>query len=372
MIDLFKVFMSKDVDDFVSPVLQSGYVGEGDTVKEFELSIGNFIQNNNVLTVNSGTSAITMALRLAGVSYGDYVISTPMTCLATNEPILSLGATPIWTDVNPKTGNMDANCLFRLLNRPNLARDSIKAILCVHWGGLPCDLKEINQIARDFGLPVIEDAAHAFGSVYNGQLIGCISDFTCFSFQAIKYLTTVDGGAIAFKNDSLMKRARLMRWYGLDRTKSRAMRCLQDPPEFGYKFHMNNLNAAIGLANIRHMDFLLDSSLKHATIYNAAFRELKSIELTDNCDDRLSTYWLYTIKTNDANELIDYLAKNGIAASKVHGRNDKKTIFASSATDLPGVDEFDSKHVCIPVGWWLTDSDVNKIVDVIKEYKSNG
>lgn len=368
-IPLFHVSMASDVGDYILPVLQSGYVGEGSKVKEFEQALGRFLHTENVVAVSSCTAAITMALRMAGVGYGNYVISTPMTCLATNEPILSLGATPIWADVDPKTGNIDPASVMEILLRPDLVHEDIKAILCVDWGGYPCEYGELRKVSMSYGLPIIEDAAHAFGSMYKGSMIGTLADYTCFSFQAIKTLTTVDGGALVCSD---VKRAQLMRWFGLDRTKGASMRCLQDPPEYGYKFHMNDVSASIGLANIKHVESNLAATLTNAKMYDEGFAGLEHVKLAGARYDVLSSYWLYTVLADNSAEFIDFMAHKGVECSKVHGRNDKKTIFADSVADLPGVDYFDERHVCIPVGCWLSDDKVNHVVSSVKEYNRSG
>lgn len=365
MIPLFKVHMANSVDEVVSNVLHSGYIGEGDVVKEFEEALVDVVGNSNVLAVNSCTSALTMALRLAGVDICANVAATPMTCLATNEPILSLGADPVWVDVNPKTGNMCPESLERVLQKH---KNYMQAILCFHWGGYPCDMMEITNVAAEYGIPVIEDAAHALGATYSGHEIGSLSDYTCFSFQAIKTITAVDGGAISFGGEDI-ERARLMRWFGLDRTQGSQMRCEQDPPEFGYKFHMNNLNAAIGIENLKHIDELLGHRRAIAKIYRESLQGLENVELLDYRDDRESAYWLFTILVDDSDKFSEHLAENGIASSKVHGRNDEKKIFSLSKIDnLPGVNEFYRRQVSIPIGFWLSLDDVKHIVDTIRRY----
>ncbi len=358
--------MSSLIDSSLRSILHSGYIGEGDKVNEFERRLGNFIHNRKILTVNSCTSAITLALRLAGVGTDDFVLTTPMTCLATNEPILSLGAKPIWVDVEGDTGNMDTCDLTAKLWKARDKFQVIKAILCVHWGGYPCDMVEICRIANDFNVPVIEDAAHAFGSKVGNDMIGNFSEFTCFSFQAIKHLTCGDGGAIAFKHKKDLDRCKLMRWYGLDRTKSRYM---QDPEEYGYKFHMNDINATIGLANLLDIEGILKSTRDNANKYNDEFSNLSRVKILRYDKNSLSSYWLYNLLVEDADDFICYLKNHEIMSSKVHARNDNKTMFLDSKDDkLLGVDSFDEHHVCIPVGHWLCERDVNHIIETVKGY----
>ena len=237
--------------------------------------------------------------------------------------------------------------------------DNYQAVLCMHCGDTPCNMSDIGSVARDYGLPIIEDACQALGSVYDNAM----SDFVCLSFQAIKLLTTGDGGAIVFRDKDDLERARLMKWFGLDRSKGATMRCLQDPLEYGYKAQMNDISASIGLANIRHTERLLDKTIHNDTRYNDAFGISRKYGV-------VSSNWLYTIHVDDSSGFISYMKGNGVECSKVHARNDTKTIFKRSPkVELPGVDAFDKTHVCIPCGWWVSDNDVTRIIKLVKEYR---
>ncbi len=362
MIPLFKVYMSEEAGPAANAVLYSGYVGEGEKVKEFEAEISDIINNDNVLAVNSGTSAITLSLRLAGVKQGDYVISTPMTCLATNEPILSLGATPIWCDAHSYTGNITPHYLQECINNNLDKLKKIKTIICTHWGGNPCDVNGINMVADIYDIPVIEDAAQAFGASFDCSKIGTHSEYVCFSFGAIKYVTSVDGGAIAFRDADTRERARLMRWFGLDREKGASMRCAQDPIEPGYKYQMNDVNAAIGIENSKSLPYLISSAALNAERY---IKELQCANIPKQND---SIFWFFNLSIENVPEFITFMRNKEIMCSSVHGRNDTKAIFASSKTSLPGVDYFSKHEVAIPCGWWLSKDDVTHIIKSINEY----
>jgi dTDP-4-amino-4,6-dideoxygalactose transaminase len=352
--NLFKVFMPETVMAPLKEVLMSGYIGEGPKVAEFERQLAPWFDNENVLAVNSGTSAIQLALRLSNVGPGDEVISTPMTCTATNMPILATGAKIVWADIDPWTGNIDPEDVKKKIT------PKTKAIICVHWGGYPCDLDELKII----GLPIIEDACHAFGSTYKGAKVGHNSDFACFSFQAIKDITTVDGGALVCKDD--YERGKLLRWYGIDRTaKGRDLRCEADIQEWGYKFHMNDVAATIGIEQLKYVKKNIAKARAHAIIYDLAFPD----ERLRYDTDRLSSYWLYTIRVKDRDRFIHYMADSGVMVSKVHARNDHHTCFAESRTWLPGVDEFCAEQVSIPVGWWVDKDDLKKIIKKVRAWQ---
>lgn len=363
LIPLFKVHMPVSVFGPLKKTLMSGYIGQGPKVEDFEKKLTPWFRNPNILTVNSGTSAIHLALRLAGVGYNDEVISTAMTCTATNEPILERGARIVWADIKPDTGEIDPVDIQRKIT------PKTKAIVVVHWGGYPCDLDEINRIAARQKIKVIEDAAHAFGAQYKGRPIGGHSDFVCFSFQAIKHLTTVDGGVLACRDKDDYRRGKLLRWYGIDREeKGRCdFRCENDIKEYGYKFHMNDICATIGLEQLKYVAKVLSRHRANAAYYNSRFQGLKRLTLLNYKRDRLSSYWLYTLLVEDRLEFMTKMQNAGIMVSQVHARNDTHTMLKKFRCDLPGVSEFAEKQVSIPVGWWLSKKERKHIADKVTE-----
>ncbi len=340
--------MPKSVMKPLKAVLFNGYIGQGPRVEEFERQLACRFGNPNVLTLNSGTSALMLALRLANAGHGDEVISTPMTCTATNAPILAMGATIVWADIDPATGNIDPRDVQRKITAKT------KAIMAVHWGGYPCDIDELNRIGKKHHIKVIEDAAHAFGATYHERPIGSHSDFSCFSFQAIKHLTTVDGGALVCRNTKDYKRGKLLRWYGIDRqAKRQDFRCELDIKEYGYKFHMNDVNAAIGLEQLKYVDGIVRKHRKNAAYYRKHFAGLNRLTLLEAKPDRQGSYWLFTVRVRNRPQFIRKMKDAGIVVSQVHARNDTHTAFAHYRRSLPGVDEFTAEQVCIPVGWWI-------------------
>lgn len=363
LIPLFKVFMTKNVMRPLEKTLLSGYIGQGPKVNEFEARLAEFVGNPFVLTVNSGTSALHLALRLAGVKSGDEVVSTPMTCTASNWPILAQGAKIVWADINPMTGNIDPASIKTKITAKT------KAILAVDWGGYPCDISGIKKIAGD--IPVIEDAAHAFGTLYDGKKVGQSADFTCFSFQAIKHLTTGDGGLLAVRKKTDYERGKLLRWYGIDReSRTQHERIEIDVLEWGYKFHMNDINATIGLANLRHTPSILKKHRNNAAFYRKHLGSLSHVKLLDEQTSDLSSYWLFTIRVKHVHAFIEFMNAHNVMVSQVHRRNDTHPTVVAFKSKLPGVDEFTAEMVCIPVGWWITKQERQYIADCIQKYDS--
>lgn len=365
MIPLFRVHLPASVDGPLLETIHSGQIGQGAKVEEFERLLEARC-GCPVLTVNTGTSAIQLALRLAGVGPGDEVVSTPMTCTATNMPILAQGARIVWADINPATGNIDPASVTKKLSHMT------KAVVCVSWGGYPNDLEELGDICATHGIALIQDNAHALGAEYHGRPLHEFSDFSCYSFQAIKHLTTIDGGMLICRDPEAHRRGKLLRWYGIDREDTRQdARIENDIPEFGYKWHMNDVAATIGIEQLKYVDALIYRHQENARYYDAEFdrRMLFRSEPLAYSPSKLSAYWLYTIKVDNPVGFRVHMAERGIQVSPAHKRNDKHSCFAASAgVALPGVDEFSAHQICIPVGWWVTDTDRRLIMDAIEEW----
>jgi dTDP-4-amino-4,6-dideoxygalactose transaminase/predicted GNAT family N-acyltransferase len=375
MLSLFKVFMSEDVDQPLLDVLHSGYITQGKKVAEFENELQRFFNYPYILTLNSATSGLTLALRMMNLQPGDEVLSTPLTCTATNWPILANNLKIRWVDVDPKTCNMDLDRLEESINA------NTKAIMLVHWAGNPIDLDrlnhEIDAAEKLYGhrIQVIEDCAHAFGAKYGDKFIGTSHGNYCvFSLQAIKHLTTGDGGLIFCPDKESYERAKLLRWYGIDREKrskpGKDFRLENDVPEWGYKFHMNDINAVIGLHNLPHIPKLLEKVRSNAAFYRENLRDVPGVELLEDVKDTTSSSWIYTIKVADKSTFIPFMTDKNVMVSQVHNRNDGHTCVADFKADLPQLDELEHHIVSIPVGWWITDEDRSHIVDSICQWSA--
>ncbi|MDC0485123.1 DegT/DnrJ/EryC1/StrS family aminotransferase [Gammaproteobacteria bacterium] len=362
-IPLFKVHMPQTIKDPLMETLFSGFVGQGPKVDEFESKLAAYFNNKNIVTVNAGTSGLQLALRLANVGYGDEVISTPMTCTATNMPILAAGAKIVWADVDSETGLISPESIESKIT------PKTKAIMMVHFGGIPCDINAINAIAKKHGIKTIEDGAHALGSEYQGQKIGNHSDFVMFSLQAIKHITTIDGGILICQDNKDFERAKLLRWYGIDRNSPRKdFRCEENIEEYGYKFHMNDIAAVIGIEQLKYVDELISKHVNNAKFYDEHLQDLSKVTLLPRSDDSVSASWLYTIHVTNRDEFMNYMSENNVMTSKVHERNDIHDCFSEFSSDVPGVDSFCESQVSIPVGWWLTSDQLNYIAKLIREF----
>lgn len=362
-ISFFNTHINPEAFNKVKAVLDSTFLSEGDVVKDFEVELHNQLRLINPVTVNSCTSALHLALILAGVKEGDEVILPAQTFIATGLVILMQKAKPVFADIQFDTGNIDPNSVKEKIT------SKTKAVIVVHWGGYPCDMDEINEIARQQNIKVIEDAAHAIGAVYKNKPIGSISDFTCFSFQAIKHLTTADGGAICCKNDEDYLRAKRLRWFGIDRLNSTPSILGEreyNVSEIGYKYHMNNFSAALGIANLSDIDKILERRLQFSDIYRKELKNIKGIQLLNYQNDRKSAWWLFTLLVDNRINFITKLKEKNIPASVVHLRIDSNTVFKGIRKDLVNQNKFNNLQVSLPVHSGLKEEDMNHIINTIK------
>lgn len=357
-IPLFKVFMAppEALMPKLESLLYSGQIGEGEPVYEFERQFSEFVELPNVLSLYSGTAALHLALMLAGVRQDDEVITTAMTAEPTNVAIRHAGAKVVWADVDPRNGLIDPESIRQRIT------PRTKAIMVVHYGGVPASMARIRQISEAAGIPVIEDAAHALGARYGGQSLGASSEYVMFSLQAIKHMTTVDGGMLACKAPADLPKGRELRWFGIDRC---APRTEVDVQRVGYKYHMNNLNATIGSVQLQHIRPVLDAHISNGRYFDAMLQGIPGLSLCSWDTEAEPSYWFYTVMAERRDDLSRRLTEAGIANSLVHKRNDQHSVFKDSLVPLPNLDAFYARMLHIPCGWWVNEEDRERIVEVI-------
>ncbi len=338
-------------------VLYSGQISEGEPVAEFERGFGALVGNPHCLSFYSGTAALHTALLLAGVAAGDEVITTAMTAEPTNMAILHAGACPVWADVDPTNGNLTVESIAAART------PRTRAIMLVHYGGIPAPLASIRALATAHGIPIIEDAAHALGARYAGLPIGAHSEFVVFSLQAIKHMTTVDGGMLTLREAALLPRGRRLRWFGIDRELPRLE---VEVAEVGYKYHMNNVTATIGLVQLAHIEAILERYRDNGRYFDATLAKINGLEICHWEASAEPAYWFYTVLCDDREGLARHLNAHGIGNSQAHKRNDQHSVFAAARHNLPGLDAFYSRMLHLPCGWWVDDAARDYIVETLK------
>ena len=369
---MFKVHIDPEkASKSVTEVFNSGFFNEGVQVKEFSEKLSEKMGYENLVMTNSCTSALTMALKLSDVGPGDEVITTSMTCLATNTPIINLGGKVVWADINPKTGNICPKSVEEKIS------SKTKAVMCVNWAGLPCDLESLLSICEKNGIKLIQDAAHAFGAKYNEKDVSYYADYTCYSFQAIKHITTGDGGAIICRDAADLDRAKKLKWFGLDRESSKdkngewkGQRWKDDVYEAGYKFNMINISASIGLTQIPHIDKILEGHRNNAEVFRSKFENVLEINPLSYPKNSRPSHWVYTVLLDekiDRDSVLKTLNDKGVGAGLVHIPNHNYSCFKQSHTSLSGVEYFHNHQISLPCGWWLSKNDIDFIAEALIE-----
>jgi len=338
-------------------ILYSGYVAQGEAVEQFERKFEEYIGGGHTLSLNSGTAALHIALILAGVTEGDEVISTALTAEPTNTSIKGVGAKIRYADVDLETGNISPDSIEKNIN------SKTKAIIVVDYAGIPVDIKRIQEISEKYDIPVIQDAAHALGSKFNGKKAGNHFPFTVYSFQAIKHLTTIDGGALQIRDKALYEKGKLIRWFGLDKKLSRMENNITMQ---GYKYHMNNVNATVGLIQLENIEELVQKYITNGKYLDEQLKDINGIDLIQYYPNTEPSYWLYTIKVENREAFIKKMADNEIMASELHKRSDSHTYLNDFNLELPNLDIFYGKMVHLPCGWWVTKEDCDKMIEVIR------
>lgn len=393
----FLVFGAPDIREAeikeVVTTLKSGWLSTGPKVTKFEEDFKNYIGSKHAIALNSCTAGLHLALEIAGIGEGDEVITTSLTFTSTANVIIHLGATPIFVGVERETGNIDPqrieefikkNCEFnpktgQLANRQT--GQLVKAIIPVHLYGRPCKMDEIMKMAKENNLLVIEDAAHAVEAYYKDRKIGTIGDFTVFSFYATKNVVTGEGGMITTNNDEWAKKLRVLRLHGL--SKDAWKRYSQEgftPYDIlypGYKYNMMDVQAALGIHQLKRVEKNLKIREKYFRMYNQSFSNIPEIETPIEEKNIRHARHLYTILLKletlkcDRNQFAAALqAENigiGIHFLALHLSSYYKKRFGYKRGDLPHVEYISDRTISLPLSTKLTEEDINNIIKAVKK-----
>jgi dTDP-4-amino-4,6-dideoxy-D-glucose/dTDP-4-amino-2,4-dideoxy-beta-L-xylose transaminase len=376
MIKLFSPYVHENAILNVVNTLRSGYIAQGSIERQLEIQLQEKLQNNNIVLTNSCTSALHLAYELikSGYEFDETttVLATPITCAASNMPILQAGFRIRWVDVECDT--LNAN----LADIRNKWSDKTRIVAITAWGGYPPNMWQLRELRQDyhnrFGKPleVILDLAHGFGSTF-ARIPTCSIDneiFTCYSLQAIKSLTAGDGGILITPNWAY-KSACNRRWFGIDRkTSPEGFRHCQDIKEVGYKYNMNDINASIAISNLFYIDEIIGKQKKNSLYLreNIKNRRIRHAAGPDSVNG--SSCWLHTVFVDDAKKFISFLKDNGIEGNPVHTNNAAFTVFSEFRKDaeIPNAIKLEHQRCCIPCGWHLSVDELIKIIKVCNAY----
>jgi len=363
---LFYPYIPKKSLKILKKTLSTRWIGQGPMVDKFEKKFSDiFLGGKKCVSTGSGTDAIHLAYLLAGIKKNDEVITPVFTCTATNIPLLYIGAKIKFADVDPKTMNISIASLKKIISKKT------KAIVCVHYGGIPCDMSEIRKLAKKYKVKVIEDAAQALGAEYDNKKIGTISDFTIFSFQAIKHITTGDGGMLCIKNSKLVDTAKRMRWFGIDRKKKQLGVWENDVKEIGYKYQLTDLGASIGYQGLLDFKKILSHRVKINNIYLKNLSRNPNIKCIHDYDkNKKSAAWLFTILIKKKDYLQKKLREKNIETNQVHFRNDKYSIFKKFIKNqkFKNMDKIENQYLVLPIHTKVSTKDAEYICKLINSY----
>lgn len=340
----------------LSVVFDARWIGQGPKVEEFEKKFGEKFKYQYCLGVNSGTAALDLAYHLIGIGKGDEVITPCLTCTATNIPLVRHGAKIVFADINE-------NLVIDYDDVRKKATAKTKAIVVTTLGGLPVD-KRIFTLAQSLHIPVVIDAAQSLGVAEPR------GDYVCYSFQAIKHFTTGDGGMLVLRNKADFIRAKKLRWFGIDREVRRRNnwnwqvnhQMAGDIEEPGYKYHMNDIAAALGLVGLQYSDEILNYRRSLCNYYAASMPDGVRCVYGGSC-------WLLAIITEQRNDLIEYLRKKSIECDMVQVRNDIFKVFGGRRQNLPKMNAMENKYMYLPLHCQITRNDIDYIKKMIFKWK---
>ncbi len=372
--------LGKEEEDAVLAVMRSGWLTTGDVAARFEAEFAAFVGARHALALNSATAGLHLALEALGVSLGSVVLTTPFTFAATAEVVRYLGADPVFVDIDAATMNIDTHLLEETLDKLSKEGRRVSAMIPVHLAGLPCDMEAIEHLSVTYGVPVVEDAAHAFPVRQRGRCVGTLGDAGVYSFYATKTITTGEGGMVVTNKDALAKRIRVMRLHGIDRD---VWKRYTDPVASwkydvvapGYKYNLTDLAAAIGRVQLQKAEAMLLQRRTIARKYIAAFRGLDFLRCPPQSDNH--AWHLFIIRINEAKLTIDRdtfieeLGKRGIGVSvhfiPLHLMSYYRDKYSLKPDDFPEALQTFRSCISIPLSASLTESDVQRVIRAVIE-----
>lgn len=375
MIQLFKPKVHQEAKDRVLQVLDSGWLGLGPVTQEFEEAFAAYVGAKHAIAFNSATAALQVAVKLSDIRPGFKVLTTPITFVSTNHVLLQEGIIPVFCDVDYFTGCISLESIKEQYEK----NTDIRGIMVVHYGGYPCDLDEIYAFAKEKELVVIEDCAHAAGSKYKGRMIGSDAKFACFSFHAVKNLAVGDGGMITTNDYTVNEKAKKYRWLGIakstdERTKAGNYSWDYDVEYLGFKNHMNDITAALGLGQLGHL--AKDNEYRrmlcdHYTTMLQPLDMSHRVKLQRHKEDRVSARHLMVVMCDShpmRDFLMDYLRKHEIQTGMHYRPNYHYTMYKGfGGKGVCAMSEmFWRRAITLPLHLDMTKKDVEDVVATLE------
>lgn len=362
-ISLFNAINTPEMEAAAIDVMRSGCIAGGAYVSAFEVGLSTLLKQEYIVSTIDMSSAIHLALYLAGVRAGDDVITSAFACMSTNSPIATLGARPIWVDMAANAAYVDV-ADFEAAITPNT-----KAAILYHLAGYPSPAKEIAEICRKYNIILIEDCDNALLASIDGQLVGGFGDFAVYSFYPNRQINATEGGALVCKDLRQAVRAKKLRRFGIDASTFREISGEINEasliPEAGWSIGLNNLCSAIACTQLESVAARIQTTRKNSAWLIEKLSTIRAVTLLNELPNSQSSYWAMLIKVNNRDEVLAQLKVQGVMASKLHQRNDIYSCFFASSRNLPNVTELHNTVIALPCGWWLTPADLEQIVQSV-------
>jgi len=365
-IDLFHPVRLPEMEAAALEVLRSGQIASGPKVTALENAFSAVAGREHIVSTNDLTSAVLLALHLAGVRAGDEVATVAFSCLQSNSPIARLGARPVWIDIDPETMSMSVEDLAAKLV------PSVKAVMVYHIAGYPSDTHRIAAMCSERGIPLIEDCNNALGATLNGHPVGTVGDFAVYSFYPNRQINGIDGGMLATPDATTAAHGTRLRRFGVDAISFRDARGEINPNsdvgEIGWSCALNNLNAAIALSQLNTLSERIERTKVTVTRLAAALAGLSQIRLVQPITGAISACWGFLVLSEYRDRMLKHLKAHGIKSSILHQRNDWYTGFGTLRADLPGTQLIMNQLLALPCGYWLTDAQLDELIFRVKEF----
>jgi len=367
--------IGKEEIEEVTESLVSGWITTGPKVREFENEVCDYLGCRKAVAVNSCTSALHMALAVENISRGDEVITSPFTFVSTVNVIEYQGAKPVLADINEDTFNLDPVNLEEKINK------NTKAIIPVHYGGQSCEMDEIMEISEKYDLKVIEDAAHAFGAEYRGKKVGTVGDYTCFSFYATKNLTTSEGGMITTDHHDKIDELRKLSLHGMSRDAWKRYKTAgswyYDITSLGFKYNMTDLQASMGLHQLKKFEDMQERRYDIVERYNKSFKKIDEIKIPYVKENMKHAWHIYSMQIKneflkiDRDEFIEALKSENIRTSvhfiPIHMHSYYKKKYGYDPEDFPISKKVYEGDISLPLYPMMTDLDVDDVINGVKK-----
>ncbi|NPE27401.1 UDP-4-amino-4,6-dideoxy-N-acetyl-beta-L-altrosamine transaminase [Methanococcoides sp. SA1] len=359
----------EDIDEVID-VLKSDWITTGPKIRDFEEAISNYIGCDNCVAVNSGTSALDIAVQSLDLERGNEIITTPFTFVATSNSIIYNGLKPVFADINNKTFNIDPEDIRKRIT------DKTKAITYVDYAGQPCEIKEIREIADEYDLYLIEDACHAIGAEYNGKKVGNFADLTIFSFHPVKHITTGEGGAVVTNDDELHEKLSLLRNHGIDKSAEERYgpnsSWAYDMKYLGRNYRITDFQCALGMSQLKKLDMFIEKRIEFAKMYNDMLHDVDFITLPDEISNVKHVWHLYTILLDDSIDrdiFFKEMRSLGIGVNlhyiPVYRHSYYMNNFSFEKDDYPVAESVFKRIITLPLHPRMSKNDVAYIVNSI-------